>query len=363
MVLAGSMPPLLGGGGGGHHSLGNSGGGCFTARSTIGGTAATAGMLGDIDCGGVCPTCFSNTAILRADLESSRRERRVLFERNQQLLQECQQQTQQLHTLKCQVREQETLQAEIAKLHEALQRAEAEARESRLQLSELNARLGGSEANRKGLEDHIRSLQRERDEYSSEAERLRREDAATRSEKWQKERQIDDLIEERDRHRDEEKRLGAEVRRLAEILAQFEGENVQLKDWAKEASNDVAAARAEAAKANALNSHLHWQLGEIDSRIAAQRQQAAHSDHRVAQLLGDRDRALEEEARHKEALLLRVSDLQEELGRARRTCANEFELNSLLRTRERDVRELEGRNLELERQVGRLRGELRAATM
>lgn len=73
----------------------------------------------------------------------------------------------------------------------------------------------------------------------------------------------------------------------------------------------------DAREAEALNGHLQRRVDEMEVQIAALRQYEAEFDQKVTKMLDERDEALTVAAKDKEAILLKVKELQEELAQQR----------------------------------------------
>eukprot|EP00435_Cladocopium_sp_Y103_P053694 s2591_g17.t1 len=116
----------------------------------------------------------------------------------------------------------------------------------------------------------------------------------------------------------------------------------------------------DAREAEALNGHLQRRVDEMEVQIAALRQYEAEFDSKVTKMLDERDEALTVAAKDKEAILLKVKELQEELA-LRRTpegLADASELAMMLKERQLEVEDLLDRNEELEEDLAKAREEL-----
>lgn len=164
---------------------------------------------------------------------------------------------------------------------------------------------------------------------------------------------------------DEKQRLKAEIRKLEEALAKLDGENRRLVDRNEELQLAYDEADRDAREAEAMNGHLLRRVEEMEVQIAALRQYEAEFDKRVTSMLDERDEALAAATRDKEAILLKVKELQEELALARRSvpgeAADAAELALMLKERQLEIEDLLDRNEELEHDLAKAREELQRA--
>eukprot|EP00439_Symbiodinium_sp_Y106_P058369 s489_g8.t1 len=164
---------------------------------------------------------------------------------------------------------------------------------------------------------------------------------------------------------DEKQRLKAEIRKLEEALAKLDGENRRLLERNDELQLAYDEADRDAREAEAMNGHLLRRVEEMEVQIAALRQYEAEFDKRVTSMLDERDEALAAATRDKEAILLKVKELQEELALARRSvpgeAADAAELALMLKERQLEIEDLLDRNEELEHDLAKAREELQRA--
>ncbi|CAE8675039.1 unnamed protein product, partial [Polarella glacialis] len=312
---------------------------------------------------GACPNCNENAAALRADLDTLQRERNELFTQSQQLYQANQMHQQQLQVQAEQLRNAEAQHFELG------QDGQDQAR----LLSEYQASVSRAEAQRQELAEKVRVAERERDEYYDEVQRMRgdlgrasqdRGDEA--SLRRQHAREMEDVREEAAKHHTENHKLKVDLQKLQDVVSRLEVDNSQLRDRAEDIEQDIGGAEADFAETQALNGHLQRRIDEMEVQIAAQSQYESEFDKRVTKMLDERDSALAEAARDKEAMLLKVRELQEELGIARRASGGEVadatELALLLKGKQLEVEDLEDRIEELEEELGRMKEGLAAAS-
>eukprot|EP00403_Amphidinium_massartii_P032378 CAMPEP_0178448352 /NCGR_PEP_ID=MMETSP0689_2-20121128/41938_1 /TAXON_ID=160604 /ORGANISM="Amphidinium massartii, Strain CS-259" /LENGTH=176 /DNA_ID=CAMNT_0020073531 /DNA_START=30 /DNA_END=556 /DNA_ORIENTATION=+ len=167
--------------------------------------------------------------------------------------------------------------------------------------------------------------------------------------------QIEELQEEAARHREDHFKLRGSCQRLEQLNAQLEAENARLADRVEELKSDVAAIDADNTELQAVNRALQQVLDEKEVQVAAQQQYEVEFDNRVTAMLDERDRELAEVNREREMLILKVKELQEELGLVRRAGAQEStqELTMLLKAKQLEIEDLEDRTEALEEEVGR----------
>lgn len=157
-----------------------------------------------------------------------------------------------------------------------------------------------------------------------------------------------------------ESKLREELRASSEKLRGAEQEKRRLQERNEELQLALEESDKDAREAEALNGHLQRRVDEMEVQIAALRQYEAEFDSKVTKMLDERDEALTVAAKDKEAILLKVKELQEELT-LRRTpegLADASELAMMLKERQLEVEDLLDRNEELEEDLAKAREEL-----
>eukprot|EP00930_Biecheleria_cincta_P032429 TRINITY_DN22508_c0_g1_i1.p1 TRINITY_DN22508_c0_g1~~TRINITY_DN22508_c0_g1_i1.p1 ORF type:complete len:4404 (-),score=1151.18 TRINITY_DN22508_c0_g1_i1:37-13248(-) len=346
------------------------------SRSFFGGPRPPAGFGGGPPAGygggpfGACPTCNENAAALRADLDALQRERTEMFAQNQQLMMREQMNQQQLQALGEQLRAAEAQQHELMQLRDSQSRLLGASKDKDKMAADYQAQLSLAESGRQDLAAKVRIAERERDEYFDEVKRLRQELETTSQDRGEHvksrhehAKELNKFQEEETRYRQECERLKAEIKKMQGDAFRIDEENNKFRDRVVELEQILDETERDAQEYQAINGHLQRRIDEMEVQIAAQSKYEQEFDHRVTKMLDERDKALAEGAKEKEAMLLKVRELQEELGIARRAggsvdAADATELAMLLKDKQLEVEDLEDRSEELEQELGRLREEL-----
>ncbi|CAJ1381862.1 unnamed protein product [Effrenium voratum] len=160
-----------------------------------------------------------------------------------------------------------------------------------------------------------------------------------------------------------EERLRLDLRKSQEAQRAAEAESRRLQDQNEELRAALDEADRDAREAEALNGHMQRRVDEMEVQLAALRQYESEFDQKVTKMLDERDEALASAAKDKEAILLKVRELQEELALARKSPAAEgladaSELAMMLKERQLEVEDLLDRTEQLEEDLARAREEL-----
>ena len=157
-----------------------------------------------------------------------------------------------------------------------------------------------------------------------------------------------------------EAKLREELRVANEKLRGSEQEKRRLQDRNEELQLALEEVDKDAREAEALNGHLQRRVDEMEVQIAALRQYETEFDLKVTKMLDERDEALTVAAKDKEAILLKVKELQEELALSRTPegLADATELAMMLKERQLEIEDLLDRNEELEEDLAKVREEL-----
>eukprot|EP00913_Durusdinium_trenchii_P013828 g12983.t1 len=148
-----------------------------------------------------------------------------------------------------------------------------------------------------------------------------------------------------------EQKLREELKQTAEKLRGSEQEKRRLQERNEELQLAFEEADKDAREAEALNGHLQRRVDEMEVQIAALRQYESEFDQKVTKMLDERDEALTLAAKDKEAILLKVKELQEELAMQKSpgsNLADASELAMMLKERQLEIEDLLDRNEELE---------------
>jgi len=290
---------------------------------------------------------------MRGELDAARREKQMLVFQYQQLEYSKHQQD-----------------AEVAQLRETARRSDHMAQNVDKQKEDYDRRLRQAEDTCQSLERDVRAARRERDEHQETADRLRREiasqdrgDSAALAEKRKDVARIEELQDEAGRAREEQLRLNLEVRRLLEVAGRLEAENARLSDQNEELQRNSTDVEGEIDRMDALNRALQQVVEEKEVQVAAQQQYETEFDRRVTAMLDERDELVAQGAREKETLLLKVEELQEELGHSRKGAGSHSEVQELtmvLKAKQLEIEDLVDRSEELEEELARRNQELEA---
>lgn len=243
----------------------------------------------------------------------------------------------------------------------------------RKRLEELDKLYQNEKSARQELEQRVRSAKNERfQQYEEEIAGLRRQlstqdrgESAVLAEKRQYLARISELEEARGRHNDEVLQLSGEVQRLRETEKRLEFENAQLINQGQELREDLELVEADAARLEATNKALQQVVDEKEVQVAAMQLYEVEFDRTFSQRLDERERALAEAKHGEEKLMVKVKELQQELGDIRQLGGspvggqgNVQELSMLLQEKQLVLEDMEDRNEELEEELGRVRQEL-----